>query len=395
MNSKKLNILFLSSWYPNRVLPKLGNFVQRHAECVALSSNVVALHVCSDNNCKEKFELEESTINSVFTVIVYYKKVNHKIPVLLQIQKMWRYSKAHFIGLKRIYTKLDQIDIVHHNITYPAGIIALYLKKRRNIPYLITENWTGYLPSKKVKLSYFQKKISKIITRNAFCITPVSNDLKAAMISLGFNSNYEVVYNVVDMDLFKQKKINPSPQKVKILHVSSLNDAHKNISGILSAVSELAKYRTDFEVWFIGDSEDKSYMETAKKLFIYNTFAFFYGVKSSAEIAEIMRQADCFLLFSNYENLPCVMIEAFACGLPVISSSVGGIPEHISSERGILLPPNDEKKLHEAMSKMIDSLKSYSYNSSSIRAYANDNFSYKKVSQKFHQLYEKILNLDS
>ena len=57
MKNKKLNILFLSSWYPNRVLPTLGNFVQKHAEAVALYEHVIALYVCSDANNKQKFEV--------------------------------------------------------------------------------------------------------------------------------------------------------------------------------------------------------------------------------------------------------------------------------------------------------------------------------------------------
>jgi len=144
MTNKKLNILFLSSWYPNRVLPTLGNFVQKHAEAVAMLCDVTALFVCSDANNKEKYEIVETFVNKVHTINVYYKKVEHGIPVLAQIQKANRYLRAHFIGLKLVNQKTGSIDLVHHNILYPAGIIAWYLKKLKGIPYIITEFY-GYL----------------------------------------------------------------------------------------------------------------------------------------------------------------------------------------------------------------------------------------------------------
>ena len=206
----KLNILFLSSWYPNRVLPTLGNFVQKHAEAAAIRANVVALFVCSDSNNKQKYEVIESAINNVFTINVYYKKVEHSIPLISQIQKARRYIKAHLFGLKIANQKLNTIDIVHHNILYPAGIIAWYLKKFKSIPYIITENWTGYLPSKNTPRGWIEKMFSKKIARNASYITPVSKDLQDAMMNLGFDTRYEIIYNVTDTKLIYPLSTPPS-----------------------------------------------------------------------------------------------------------------------------------------------------------------------------------------
>ena len=393
MTNKKLNILFLSSWYPNRVLPTLGNFVQKHAEAVALRNNVSALFVCSDSNCKSRYEITENTINNVHTVNVYYKKVEHSFPIISQLQKANRYFKAHKKGLQLIYSKMSSIDLVHHNILYPAGIIALRLKKKKGIPYIITENWTGYLPSKKMTFGWFQKMMSKRIARNASFITPVSKDLRDAMIHLGFDTNYEIIYNVTDTKLFYplSAKASAKAGKIKIVHISTLDDAHKNISGMLRVAEKLSKQRTDFEIWFIGDGDAAPHIKTARALNIFNTFAFFDGTKTTAEVAEIMRTADCFLLFSNYENLPCVMVEALASGIPVVSSTAGGIPEHITEELGLLVKPLDEEALLLSLNKTIDNIKAGKYDPEKLSNYAKDNFSYEKVGEKFTALYNKIL----
>jgi len=391
VSEKKLNILFLSSWYPNRVLPTLGNFVQKHSEAVALQCNVSALFVCSDANCKQKYEITKTVIKDVYTVNVYYKKVDHAIPLLSQVQKLNRYIRAHLMGLKEIDKNFGAIDLVHHNILYPAGAIALYLKRKKNIPYIITENWTGYLPSKKMKFGFLQTRLSKKIARHASYITPVSRDLKKAMINLGFNSNYEIVYNVVDTKLFYPQLNKSSNRKIRLLHISTLDDAHKNISGMLRVVEELSKQRTDFEMWFVGDGDTSPHIKTAIELGIFNLFAFFDGAKSTSEVADLMRNADCFVMFSNYENLPCVIIEALASGLPVVSSTAGGIPEHITENLGMLVQPLDEKALIKSLNKVINNIQSGKYNEIELSDYAKNNFSYEKVSEKFHELYHRII----
>src|SRR5665213_315446 len=261
MVQKKYNILFLSSWYPNRVQPTLGDFVQRHAEAVALHSNIAALFVCSDINCKEKFEIEELHENGIFTVKVYYKKVSKHFPLISQFQKASRYFLAHEIGLKIINEKFGKIDLVHHNILYPSGVIAWYLKKIKNIPYISTEHWTGYLPSDGSYKGFVRKFLTKRIGNNANYLTPVSNDLKKAMIGHGFKSNYEIVTNVVDTKLFYPKKNKIANSKTRMIHISTLDDAQKNISGILKSVGELKKTRNDFELFFVGDHPEKNKLE--------------------------------------------------------------------------------------------------------------------------------------
>ncbi|MCW3082674.1 MAG: glycosyltransferase family 4 protein [Bacteroidetes bacterium] len=393
MAEKRLNILFLSGWYPNRVLPTLGNFVQKHAEAVALNANVVALNVCSDAGCKQKYETTESTVNNVHAVNVYYKKVQHSIPLISQLQKLVRSAKAYSMGLKAVQQKMPVIDLVHHNILYPSGIIALYLKKFKHIPYIITEHSTIYLPEKNMQLGGLQKWISKKIVSNAACVTPVSKNLRDAMISKGLPGNYEIVYNVVDTHLFSPP-VKTVPQKVKLLHISTLDDPHKNISGMLRAIAKLAAQRTDFECWFIGDGDTAPHIQTAKELGIYGTFAFFDGTKTTVEIAALMRSSNCFLMFSNYENMPVVISEALACGIPVISSNVGGIAEHITSDKGILVTAQNEKELLTAMNAMIKNIMNNVYDPQQLSSYAKANFSYEKVSEKFYHLYQRILKKD-
>ncbi len=85
------------------------------------------------------------------------------------------------------------------------------------------------------------------------------------------------------------------------------------------------------------------------------------------------------------------MVEALASGIPIVSSTAGGIPEHITPNLGLLVKPLDETALLNALNKAIDNIKAGKYNSEELRNYAINNFSYEKVGEKFVNLYTKIL----
>ena len=77
------------------------------------------------------------------------------------------------------------------------------------------------------------------------------------------------------------------------------------------------------------------------------------------------------------------------CGLPIISTNVGGIAKHITNERGILINPKNEDELFSAINDMI---KNYSlYDKKSIAKCANDNFSMEIIGEKLNDIYNSIL----
>ncbi len=77
--NQRHHILFLSSWYPSRVLPNNGDFVQRHAEAVATKHQVTLIHVISDENLAAPIEITENNINDVRTLIAYVKVSSNPI----------------------------------------------------------------------------------------------------------------------------------------------------------------------------------------------------------------------------------------------------------------------------------------------------------------------------
>ena len=84
--NKQLHILFLCGWYPSRVLPTNGDFIQRHAEAVSMKHKVTVLHIITDENLAIKKQVEFAKINNIETYIGYVKKNKKSI---LKMEKIY------------------------------------------------------------------------------------------------------------------------------------------------------------------------------------------------------------------------------------------------------------------------------------------------------------------
>lgn len=385
MTDKKLNILFLASWYPNNLLPKNGNFIQQHAFAVSHHCDVAALHIIA-NNQTEDFILEEKTANGVLEVIVYYKKIDNNIPILSHLKKLGVRHQAHLLGYNRIVEKIGKIDITHLNVVFPAGNFALYLKKKHHIPFIITEHWTALQKSFVAALPFLVKKIAAKTFNQAAVICPVSEDLMNAIKCISSNTNYEVVPNVVNTSVFNYHEKSLTK---KILHVSNLKNEHKNITGIIDTIKELSEMRDDFFISIIGDGDYEYFIRYAEKMELPKHLYNIEGAKSYQEIAKLMQTHDLFLLYSNYENLPCVIAEALVCGLPVLTSNVGGTAEMIDKSNGIVIPAANNKVLLNELNTLLDNLAHY--DKTAIAEKAAKKYSYESIGNQFLEIYKRIL----
>ena len=118
-------------------------------------------------------------------------------------------------------------------------------------------------------------------------------------------------------------------------------------------------------------------------------YIFPFGRIPHENVNQLMQNFDCFVLFSRYENQPCVQIESFASGLPIIASDVGGIDEFFPDNFGILIESENEDSLYQAMKNVIHG-KSFS-SKTEMNSYAKNNFSNEVIASKINEVYNKIL----
>lgn len=179
-----------------------------------------------------------------------------------------------------------------------------------------------------------------------------------------FESNKLVkIYNGIKQNNLmlteKSKKIhdelNLSPDDKIIITVARLSPM-KGINYVLKAANELKLRSPKIKFIVVGDvafDSEKSYKEELfnikEKLQLDNVY--FLGLRR--DVNELLMSADIFLLPSVYDIFPTVLLEAMDAQLPVIATDVGGVPEMITDENGILIKPQDEISMSEAILKLL------------------------------------------
>jgi glycogen(starch) synthase len=388
--SDKIKVLFWPGcWYPDRIDPGNGIFVRRHAETVAPLADVAVLYIAADAGLKRQtYDSDVSRDETGLTVRVYYRP----FPVPwrpLRLFNAWRYFCAARRGIRALRSDWGTPDIIHLQVNPPWGQITAMKASFPGRPFIFSEHWSGYHRASGEFRGFFRKMLTAWVVRRAFAVTPVSRNLQEIMENHGLRGRYRVVPNAVRCDLFFPAA-SPRPATSPLfLHVSRLTPL-KNVAGILRAAAALRGQGRDFRLHIVGQGQDRETLEKlAATLSLDEAFVRFLGRKDEAELAGIMRQADCLVLFSHYENLPCVIAEAMASGLPVVATRVGGIPEMVQTETGILVQPGDEAALAKAMADIMDG--KVPLDRRAARSFAEENYSYPEVGKRFLLLYQEAL----
>jgi len=371
--TKKTHIVFLASWYPSQVLPLNGDFIQRHAEAVSLLYKVSVLHVITDPKATQSIRISDEEINGVRTLIAYIKPSKWKV---------FYYIKAY----RTLLRKMDAIAVFHVNKLFPVGIIAVLYKWFIGIGYIISEHHHIYHDPYNQKIGKIQKVLSKLITRNAHYVCPVSDDLGNAMQTYGLKGSYHKVPNVIFTAIFTPKTAKSSV--FTLLHVSNMSKL-KNVTRILETIAALQHHVPEFKFYLLGKNS-KDFVGIAKDLGIRDENIVFVGGVSQQELATYYKKADVFLLFSSIETFSCVIYESLATGTPVISTDVGGIKEHFPEAFGHLISQGDTKALLEGILAIYRQKDQRS--PKQMHYYISNQFSPESIAKQFSVLYQEAIN---
>jgi L-malate glycosyltransferase len=399
-DEKKLKVLFLASWYPDRENPISGIFVKRQAVAVSQYCEVSVLYV---NVGARQDGLEAFWDGEIFTVKVYKKAAHYRNQWLKklydQISIYAIYLQAGMRGYEVVEKQFGRPDLAHVNVINFAGLIGLALKIFWGMPYVITEHWAGYFPEDggfngRTPLG---KRFMREVGKRASAIITVSERLRDAMQKCGINNNFFVIANVVETSeagkpghgLATGEKSAGSPKK-KIVHISLLKDPVKNVSGIIEALRILKQKRSDFELYLIGDGNDRKKLEElAKSYGMLNNEIFFLGMVDAERVTDFIQGCDFSVVNSNFETFSVSAAESLACGKPVIATRCGGPEEFVDDSCGLLVDRGDVSGLAGAIEFMLDN--SQRYDGRKIAEYARGRFSSAVVGKEIYDVYRAVL----
>jgi glycosyltransferase involved in cell wall biosynthesis len=380
-------VLWLVSWYPCKTDNFSGDFIERHAKAVARFNPLIVLFITKDLSLKKGQTFIEKEVAGGLTVYRGFYG-----PSLFPFSEKLVSLISYFFLQKKIFSQIKKDSglpgIVHVHMAFKAGIFARYLKIIYKIPYILTEHWTGYYP--KSPNSIYKSDIltiwfTKWIIKGASLLLPVAFKL-GTTINQFSPVKFKVVPNAVDTKLFFYKPA--VSNKFKFIHPSTMSYV-KNPEGILRAAIELNNLGYEFEIIMIGGVSD-ALMEMAAQSGALNKYIFFKKEIPYVQVASEMQKSSALVLFSRFENLPCVILEALCCGLPIVSTDVGGIKEVINNSNGILVQSENEAELKNAMKEMMDNV--HRFYRDKISESASSKFNYSVVGKQIVDVYESVLN---
>ena len=294
-------VLFLTPWYPSDKDAMSGLFVQKHVEAVrAQGCDVRIIH-----------------------------------------SQGWRDTWHQWRALKR---EGWIPDIVQLNVIQKQGLLALWLKQKLHIPYIIVEHWSGYLPENGAfqKMAKIKRDLYQRIAQEAEIVLTVSRPLQEAMKACCIHAKrWGTIDNVVDDFFFEStehrtQSTDRITQKM-LLHVSCFDEKAKNVKGLLRAAKMLSEKRQDWTLKLIGTGVDYTEVRAyAERLDIPEGCLEWTGELTPRQVADAMHEADALVLSSRYETYGVVLAEAVAAGLPILSTPVG-----IAEECGALIVPQE------------------------------------------------------
>lgn len=374
-------ILWLASWYPDREHPFDGDFIQRHARSLATQK---AVHVISARPTqRSKPYVHRTEDRNLVEETYYYPEAKGPFAVVANTVS---YTRALLKGFYRFKKEYGRPDFIHVHVLMKAGLAALWLKKIHGLKYCFTEHYNLYDARRDDAFMYrsiiYRTTVKKIVKESSGMVT-VSDFIAGEIRKIVPELQHQKVVNAVDVNLFHYKPRKNG--KFRFIHVSALRYG-KNIEGILQAFKKLYQDRDDVELLFVGGIMER--LENYATELGIRDAVHFIGEVPYEEVAQHMQQSNAFVMFSRWENMPCVLLEGLCTGLPVISSAVGGIPEIIDPSNGILVLDEDVDGLYNAMSVTV--MNREQYNAEAISEQARLNFSYEQIGREFTKAYTNL-----
>ncbi len=230
-------------------------------------------------------------------------------------------------------------DLIDAHYVYPDGFAAVEIGRRLNIPVVISARGTDI--SLFSQMPHIWPKIINSLNRAAGVIS-VSDALKQQMVALGIiGQKIAVIPNGIDRETFHPRNREAARRKLGlnledriILTVGALIP-RKGIDRLIGAMALLAREALEAGVkppklFAIGEGEERQSLESQISNLKLQNSIFLPGAKPQADLADWYAAADVFCLASHREGCPNVVVEAMACGLPVVAAEMDGIQELVN-----------------------------------------------------------------
>jgi len=379
-----MRVLVIPTWYPNGEDKLMGIY---HKE-FTYALNTYGVDA-------DMLFIERERLSKPFKYLFMKKKeIDKEINYYVYIYKLLNLSPISFkLGLNRYVKKLDKAfkdylktnempDVIHAQVTIPAGYAACILGKKYNIPVIVTEHCGGI---ERFFTKEPFKEYGNFVLENSTYST-VSKYMKD--IVLKYKKECYVIPNLVDTKIFNNDIKRKIDKTFNLVMVCALREG-KNLDLAFKAIKKLKEQDIDIHLDIVGDGYLEDYYKNICNELNQTDNVTFLGRKTKKEISEILKNEHALLIASGLESFGIPGIEAMASGLPIISTDCLGPPEYINEKVGVVCKVDDVDDMVNKIKYVIDNYDKY--DSKYIREWA-DNYSDKEVIKNTIEIYKKISN---
>jgi L-malate glycosyltransferase len=291
--------------------------------------------------------------------------------------------------------KYQKLDILHVHYAIPHATSAFLAKQilgKNGIPFTTTLHGTD-ITLVGLEPSYLHAV--KFSIENSDGVTAVSRHLKEkTLTNYSITKDIEVIPNFVDSKKYKKlsackfkKQIAPNNEKI-LVHVSNFRKV-KRVPDTVRIFHEVQK-EIPSRLVLVGDGPDRSTTEQlCRELNVCNDVIF---LGKQAELVDIYSSSDIFLMPSQSESFGLSALEAMSCGLPVVSTSVGGLPElQVHGETGFIAEIGDITRMARYTVDLLRDENKYRLFSEAARRRAVGKFEVDSIVPQYEEHYERIL----
>jgi glycosyltransferase involved in cell wall biosynthesis len=283
-------------------------------------------------------------------------------------------------------------ELIHAHSTYPDGVVAARLGQRYSVPVVITEQnlwrpWMDQYPSVLRRASWAAHQSAAQIA--------VSRAVRETIEShTGHLPQLTVIPDGVDGSVFTLPEGGAKRSKDQILFVGAIRPV-KGVDVLLQAVRVLACRGRNVNLLLIGEAYYARYRQEELRLqkltgeLNLQDRVSFVGKHLHPELVPYMQRSTLLILPSRAESLGMVLVEALACGTPVVATRCGG-PEDIVNEKvGVLVPPEDPEALANGIEHVLNH--QADYDPVKLRAHALQNFGLVSVGRRLADVYHEAV----
>lgn len=391
-----LKVLVLSRNYPNNVMEQLGLWVAGLTRQIAESCEVRVISPVPYCPAALGF-LEYGRFRKIKRkrwdgpILVYHPRM-----VVGPGYSLYRFEAAAYeLGIRKLVTRIRrefQFDLIHAYFGYPDGVVAARLGQQYAVPVITTEQalwrpWMDNYPS-------VRRAAVKAASSYAFHIA-VSSALRDSVIEFtGKRENMHVIPNGVDEECFRLLNDEARRKLNQVLYVGVLN-FNKGLDVLLHAMQILVQQKPQARLILLGGFHYRNTRLQGERIqrmahdLGLDAHVEFVGMKSPADVARYMQESALLVLPSRRESFGSVLVEALACGTPVVATRCGGPEDIVNDSVGRLVSPGNAEELADAIGSVMNHRNRYV--ALELRKYALDRFSWPLLANRTMDLYREAL----